>query len=70
MRYVDLNDWVGTRIGFEMEAIGPERTALRLKHSGQALKERFGVCSSAWAFFLNQSLRGYLEAGAGQPHTK
>jgi uncharacterized protein YndB with AHSA1/START domain len=68
--FVDLNDWVGTRIAFEMEAIGPERTALRFAHRGLALKECLGVCSSAWAFFLNQSLRGYLENGAGQPHTK
>jgi len=68
--FVDLNDWVGTRIGFEMEAIAPERTALRFAHHGLALKECLGVCSSAWAFFLNQSLRGYLEGGAGQPHTK
>lgn len=68
--FIDLNDWVGTRIGFEMEPLAPERTALRLTHSGLAPKECFGVCSSAWAFFLNQSLREYLEGGAGQPHTK
>ena len=68
--FVDLQDWVGTRIGFEMEPITPERTALRLTHYGLAPKECFGGCASAWAFFLNQSLRGYLEAGAGQPHTK
>lgn len=68
--FVDLHDWVGTRISFETEPTAPERTALRLRHSGLVAKECFGVCSSAWAFFLNQSLRGYLEAGAGQPHTK
>jgi uncharacterized protein YndB with AHSA1/START domain len=68
--FVDLNDWVGTRIGFDMQPTASERTALRFTHSGLALKECLEVCSSAWAFFLNQSLRAYLEGGAGQPHTK
>ena len=68
--FIDLHDWIGTRISFEMESLAPDRTALRLMHSGLAPKECFGACSSAWAFFLNQSLRGYLEAGAGHPHTK
>lgn len=68
--FVDLHDWVGTRIRFDVEPAEPERTRLRLTHAGLALKECLGVCSSAWAFFLNESLRGYLEAGAGKPHTK
>jgi len=68
--FVDLNDWIGTRIRFEVEQAGEGRTKLHFTHAGLALKECLGVCSSAWAFFLNQSLRGYLERGAGQPHTK
>jgi len=43
--FIDLNDWVRTRIDFEMEPLAPDRTALRLTHSGLALKECFGVCS-------------------------
>ena len=68
--FVDLNDWIRTRIRFEMEEAGEGRTKLCFTHARLALKECLGVCSSAWAFFLNQSLRGYLESGAGQPHTK
>jgi uncharacterized protein YndB with AHSA1/START domain len=68
--FVDLHDWVGTRISFEMEPVAPDRTVLHLTHFGLQPKECFGVCSSAWAFFVNQSLRGYLETGAGQPHSK
>jgi uncharacterized protein YndB with AHSA1/START domain len=68
--FVDLSDWNGTRIRFEMEALTAERTVLHFTHAGLVLKECLGVCSSAWAFYLNESLRGYLESGAGKPHTK
>jgi hypothetical protein len=26
------------------------------------------VCSNSWSFYLNDSLRDYLEQGAGQPY--
>jgi uncharacterized protein YndB with AHSA1/START domain len=68
--FVDLNDWIGTRIRFDLAEIPGGRSRLRFTHAGLKLKECLGVCTSAWSFFLNDSLRGYLETGTGKAHTK
>jgi uncharacterized protein YndB with AHSA1/START domain len=68
--FVDLNDWIGTRIRFDLCELPGGRSRLNFTHAGLKLKECLGVCTSAWSFFLNDSLRGYLETGAGKPHTK
>ncbi|HYL38985.1 MAG TPA: SRPBCC domain-containing protein [Bryobacteraceae bacterium] len=68
--FVDLNDWIGTRIRFDLAEIPGGRSHLRFTHYGLKLKECLGVCTSAWSFFLNDSLRGYLETGVGKAHAK
>jgi hypothetical protein len=67
---VDLSDWIGTRIRFDLCEIPGGRSRLRFTHAGLKLKECLGACTSAWSFFLNDSLRGYLETGSGKPHTR
>jgi uncharacterized protein YndB with AHSA1/START domain len=65
--FVDLKDWVGTRLRFEIDASDSGRSRLTFTHVGLAPLECFGTCSSIWSFYLNQSLRAYLESGTGQP---
>src|SRR5579863_5556629 len=65
--FIDLHDWIGTRLRFEIDAIGGGRSRLTFTHVGLSPLECFGACSSIWSFYLNQSLRGYLESGVGQP---
>jgi uncharacterized protein YndB with AHSA1/START domain len=65
--FIDLHDWVGTRLRFDIDAIDSARSRLTFTHVGLAPLECFGACSSIWSFYLGQSLRGYLETGKGQP---
>lgn len=65
--FSDLHDWVGTKIRFEIAETAKDRSTLTFTHAGLAPLECADMCSSAWSFFLNQSLRGYLERGKGQP---
>ena len=68
--YTDLRDWVGTRIRFEIRDFGIGKSQLNFTHFGLNQLECLTSCSSGWAFFLNESLRGYLEKGKGQPYDK
>jgi uncharacterized protein YndB with AHSA1/START domain len=65
--YADLNDWVGTRILFEIKDLGDAQAQLDFIHFRLTELECGSVCSSGWSFLLNQSLRDYLENGKGQP---
>jgi uncharacterized protein YndB with AHSA1/START domain len=67
--FIDLNDWVGTHIRFEIEPIDTGHSGLHFTHQGLVLLECGNLCSSAWSFFLGQSLRAYLETGTGHPAT-
>lgn len=68
--YSDLRDWIGTIIRFEIQDLGNGRSQLDFTHSRLTQLECFEQCSSGWSFFLNESLRGYLENGKGQPWDK
>jgi uncharacterized protein YndB with AHSA1/START domain len=65
--FVDLNDWVGTRISFVIEPVDPTHSRLHFAHHGLVLLECSTICTSGWSFFLGQSLRAYLETGTGEP---
>jgi hypothetical protein len=67
MGLTHLNDWIGTHIRFEVEALGPKRSRLTFTHTGLLALECKTVCTNGWTFFLNTSLREYLEKGTGQP---
>ena len=63
----DQSEWRGTRIRFGIVARDPG-TELRFSHVGLVpAYECFGVCSNAWGFFINQSLRNLIVTGEGQP---
>ena len=64
----NLRDWVGTSLRFEFEAVDESHSRLKFTHAGLAPLECFGVCSNSWSYYLNDSLRAYLEAGVGKPY--
>ncbi len=65
--FSDLRDWVGTRIRFAIRDLGAGKSQVDFTHFRLTELECHGACSSAWSFFLNESLRGYLEKGKGEP---
>lgn len=66
--WIDLHDWVGTKIRFELSPVGEGRSRLRFVHADLTPLECSDSCSSLWQFYLNQSLRNYLEHGEGEPY--
>lgn len=65
--YHDLRDWIGTTIRFEIRDLGDDTSQLVFTHFRLNELECIEACSSGWSFFLNESLRGYLEKGEGKP---
>jgi len=65
--YADLHDWVGTRILFEIRDLGSGQSQLDFTHFRLNALECADNCISGWSFLLNESLRGLLETGKGQP---
>jgi hypothetical protein len=64
----DQREWVGTEIRFDLtDADGG--TKIRFTHVGLVPDyECFDVCDVAWSFYIQQSLRSHVTAGAGQPN--
>ncbi|HEX7661553.1 MAG TPA: SRPBCC domain-containing protein [Pseudonocardiaceae bacterium] len=70
--YLDFTDdpreWVGSEIVFEIAPEG-DRTVLRFSHVGLTPdSECYEKCSSAWAFYINDSLRELITTGKGAPN--
>lgn len=64
------HEWTGTEVVFEIAQKG-KQTELRFTHVGLVPRfECFGGCSGAWGFLINDSLRGLIETGKGQPYQK
>ncbi|HVV81581.1 MAG TPA: SRPBCC domain-containing protein [Kofleriaceae bacterium] len=60
-------DWLGTRLTVRLTPDG-DGTRVALVHAGYpARNEVYEMCSKGWPYFL-ESLKAYLEAGAGTPH--
>ncbi len=64
----DANEWKGTEIRFDITRSG-RKTELRFTHLGLVpTYECFDVCSGAWDFYLQTSLRGLIRTGKGLPN--
>jgi hypothetical protein len=64
----DKTEWKGTRITFEIAKKG-DKTEVRFTHVGLApQQECFNVCSDAWGFYINGSLRNLIATGKGEPN--
>jgi uncharacterized protein YndB with AHSA1/START domain len=70
MGFSNSQDWIGTRIRFDLSALDKDRSRLVFTHVGLRPLECAGVCQKHWAAYLDHSLRRYLETGQGNPHTK
>ena len=66
--FSNLRDWIGTTLRFDITAVDQGHSRLTFTHAGLAPLECFGVCSNSWSLYLNESLRDYLEQGAGKPY--
>jgi hypothetical protein len=63
----DEAEWVGTEITFDIARKGAQ-TEVRFNHVGLADHECFEVCSNAWTFYVNDSLRSLIATGEGSPN--
>jgi hypothetical protein len=65
----DPNEWTGTEVTFEVSPRG-EQTEVKFTHLGLVPDfECFDKCSSAWSFYVNNSLRRLITTGRGEPNT-
>ncbi|MHB1787766.1 MAG: SRPBCC family protein, partial [Acidimicrobiales bacterium] len=66
----DPDEWIGTEITFEVSCKA-HQTEVRFSHVGLVPEvECFDECSSAWGFYINNSLRRLITTGQGQPNEK
>jgi hypothetical protein len=70
--YLDFTDdpreWVGSEIVFELAPEG-DRTAVRFSHIGLTPEsECYEKCSSAWGFYINNSLKQLITTCEGAPN--
>jgi hypothetical protein len=64
----DKTEWNGTKVIFEIARKG-EETEVRFTHRGLVPQfECFENCSSAWSFYINDSLRNLIMTGKGDPN--
>lgn len=64
----DNTEWNGTDIVFAIAKKG-SKTALRFTHVGLAPSiECYGDCSSAWRYYIKDSLRKLITTGKGAPN--
>ena len=66
---VETEDWNGTVIRFRLSGDEQGGTVLDFTHSGWKEEGRcFVACTDGWEFYLRDSLKRYLETGAGEPY--
>ncbi|MGD0728977.1 MAG: SRPBCC domain-containing protein [Candidatus Micrarchaeaceae archaeon] len=66
----DKTEWNGTKITFDIIKKG-NKTEVRFTHVGLVPNyECYDKCSSAWGFYINESLRKFITTGKGQPNEK
>jgi uncharacterized protein YndB with AHSA1/START domain len=64
----DQTEWKDTRISFEISRKGGQ-TEIIFTHIGLVPRyECFTVCSEAWSFYINDSLRNLITEGKGEPN--
>ena len=64
----DKTEWNGTKIVFEVSKKGG-KTEVRFTHLGLVPEyECFDGCSTAWSFYINDSLRNLIATGKGEPN--
>jgi uncharacterized protein YndB with AHSA1/START domain len=63
-------DWMGTRVGFEIQPAGDGATSVRFYHTGWPMaNEHWRISCYCWAMYL-RIMRRYLEHGETVPYEK
>ena len=63
----DHSEWTDTRIVFEISPAA-DGTQIDFSHVGLVpAYECYDVCSNAWSFFIDESLRSLITTGQGMP---
>jgi hypothetical protein len=66
----DPSEWTGTEVVFEVVPKG-DQTEIRFSHVGLVPEfECYDQCSSAWGFYINNSLKNLITTGQGEPNAK
>jgi uncharacterized protein YndB with AHSA1/START domain len=65
--FTPTDEWVGTRMSFDLVEAGEGRTRLEFVHHGLRPLGCIGVCERGWGQHLGRSLKQLLEEGAGEP---
>lgn len=66
----DPREWTGTEMVFEVVPKN-NQTEVRFSHVGLTPDfECYDQCSSAWAFYINGSLRPLITTGRGEPNAR
>jgi uncharacterized protein YndB with AHSA1/START domain len=66
----DTSEWDGSKVVFEI-CVNGENTELRFTHVGLTPEgECYEDCSTAWSFYVNNSLRNLITTGIGDPNSK
>jgi hypothetical protein len=64
----DKTEWKGTKITFDIARTG-DKTEVRFTHLGLVPDDEcFELCSNAWGFYINGSLRSLIATGKGEPN--
>lgn len=66
----DKTEWKGTKIIFEISAIG-DKTQLIFTHHGLVKEnECYDICKDAWKSYIHGSLKDLITTGKGKPNAK
>jgi hypothetical protein len=63
----DRTAWVGSMLAWEIAPRG-DLTQVSMTHSGLPYGTKgYAICSEGWGLYVGNSLRGYINRGAGTP---
>lgn len=66
---VDQSEWIGNRIVFELQPAHDGTKVTLTQYGLNPDQECYDVCSNAWNFFVDDSLRLLAESGRGKPES-
>lgn len=62
--FENQEEWVGTKIVFEITRTAKKKTEVRFTHVGLVPAiQCYGDCSGAWGFLVTENLRGFITKG-------
>lgn len=66
----DKKEWTGTYLKFDLKN-EEGRTNITFTHEGLTPEDEcYNICSESWTFYIQTSLKEYLETGKGRPNPK